>query len=123
MPAREDEDPHTAHLPSTFLPMPQRGITEEEAIQQSVIQRNSYVNWPSTTGNAVNGFTSEGYKSCAFPILFPTGMADFLAPRQRLVTIGNFFKHLMLFHDQRFACHPCFRYVHYYSMNYIHLFL
>lgn len=82
MPVREDEDPHSAHLPSTFLPMPRRGITEEEAIQQSVIQGNSHVNWPVTTGNAVNEFTTEGYMSCAFPTLFPTGMADFLAPRQ-----------------------------------------
>ncbi len=112
MPARDDEDPHSAHIPSTFLPMPQRGVTEEEAIQQSVIQGNNHVKWPSTTGNAVNEFTTEGYMSCAFPILFPTGMADFLSPRQRPVTIGNFFKHLILFHDQRFARHPRFRYVY-----------
>ncbi len=115
MPAREDEHPHSAHLPSTFIPMPQRGITEEEAIEQSVIQGNNHVNWPSITGNAVNEFTTEGYMSCAFPILFPTGMADFLAPRHRPVTIGNFFKHLMLFHDQRFARHPRFRYVYMHS--------
>ena len=105
MPAREDDDPHTAHLPSTFLPMPPTGITE------SVTQSNNHANWPSVSQNPVNEFTTEGYVSCAFPTLFPTGAADFVAPRQRSVTIGSFFKHLMLFHDQRFAQHPRFRYI------------
>ena len=48
--------------------------------------------------------------SCAFPSLFPTGAADFVAPRPRTVTIGNYFKHLMQYHDGRFAKHPRFRY-------------
>ena len=33
-----------------------------------------------------------------------------MAPRQQVVTIANYFKHLMLYHDQRFAKHPRFRY-------------
>ena len=33
------------------------------------------VNWPSTSGNPINEFTTEGYMSCAFPTLFPTGAA------------------------------------------------
>ena len=111
IPAREDEDPRSAHLASTFLPMPTRGITEQEAIQQSVIQ-NSPISWPSTSGNPINEFTTEGYMSCAYPTLFPTDAADFLAPKQRSVTIGNYFKHLMLYCDQRFAKHPRFRYVY-----------
>ena len=44
--------------------------------------------------------------SCAFPTLFPTGAADFVAPRPRTVTIGNYFKHLMQYRDGRFAKHP-----------------
>ena len=44
-PAREDEDPHNAHLGSTFVPMPVNGVTEQEAIQQS--HQRSYT-WADT---------------------------------------------------------------------------
>ena len=44
----------------------------------------------------------------AFPTLFPTGAANFQAARPLAVTIGNYFKHLMMYvHvDRRFARHP-----------------
>ena len=71
---------------------------------------HQHLNWPSTGANPINEFTAEGYISCAFPTLLPNGIADFLAPRQRMVTIGNYFKHLMLYHDNRFAKHTRFRY-------------
>lgn len=45
-----------------------------------------------------------------FPILFPTGKAEFLAPCLNSVTIGNYFKHLMLYNDGRFAKDCRFRY-------------
>ena len=46
----------------------------------------------------------------AFPTLFPTGAADFLGQRCNQVTIGNYFKHLMMYEDGRFAKHPQFRF-------------
>jgi hypothetical protein len=58
----------------------------------------------------INEFTTEGYFSCAFPTLFPTGAGDFLGQRQIQVTIGNYFKHLMMYDDSCFAKHPCFRF-------------
>ena len=36
--------------------------------------------------------------------------ADFLGMRQNQVTIGNYFKHLMMYDDRRFAKHPQFRF-------------
>ncbi len=39
-PAREDEEPYSSHLGSTFVPLPVRGQTEQQAIQQSVSQQN-----------------------------------------------------------------------------------
>ena len=48
--------------------------------------------------------------SCAFPRLFPTGVRDFLALRERVVTVGNYFKHLVIYDDSRFVRHPRFRY-------------
>jgi hypothetical protein len=68
------------------------------------------VPWPKIGKNPINEFTTEGYISCAFPTLLPTGAGDFLAPRQRGVTPGNYFKHLLRYGDGRFAKHPRFRY-------------
>ena len=50
------------------------------------------------------------YMMLAFPSLFPTGAADFSAPRLHPVTIGYYFKHLMMYKDGRFGKHPRFRY-------------
>ena len=38
------------------------------------------------------------------------GAADFIAPRPLAVTVGNYFKHLLMYADGRFARHPHFRY-------------
>ena len=38
------------------------------------------------------------------------GAADFVAPRPLAVTVGNYFKHLLMYADGRFARHPRFRY-------------
>ena len=74
---RHNEDPSYAHLGSTFVPIPARGVTEQEAINQTIMQSGNCtpVRWPSTSGSPINEFTTEGYMSCAFPTLFPTGAA------------------------------------------------
>ena len=64
----------------------------------------------SIGGVPINEFTTEGYFSCAFPTLFPTGAGDFSGQRQNQVTIGNYFKHLMMYDDNRFTKHPRFRF-------------
>ena len=66
--------------------------------------------WPENGSVPIDEFKTEGYISGAFPTLFPTGEADFLAPRQQPVTVGVYFKHLMMFEGGRFAKHPRFRY-------------
>ena len=57
-----------------------------------------------------NEFSTEGYCSCAFPTLFLTGPADFLASRLNKVTIGNYLKHLLMYGDGRFTKHCRLRY-------------
>ena len=107
----EDDD-----LPQSFVPITVSSFTEQEAVQQSVEQcqcsssSSTPLMWPSIGGMPLNEFTTEGYFSCAFPTLFPTGAADFLGERQVPVTIGNYFKHLMQYDDGRFARHPRFRF-------------
>ena len=46
----------------------------------------------------------------AFPTLFPTGNAEILAPRQHLVTIGSYFKHLLKYGQCQYMRHSRFRY-------------
>ena len=77
-PAQQDADPYDALLASTFVPMPATGRTEQQTTRQS-IQQQPAVSWPSSGGNPINKFNAEGYISCAFPTLFPTGAADFVA--------------------------------------------
>ena len=64
----------------------------------------------SIGGVPINEFATDGYFSCAFPTLFPTGAGDFSGQRQNQVTIGNYFKHLTMYDDNRFAKHPRFRF-------------
>ena len=66
--------------------------------------------WPQVGDSLLNEFHSEDYITRTFPTLFPTGAADFTAPRVWPVTIGYYLKHIMLYRDGRFAKHPRFRY-------------
>ena len=103
-PAQED-DQYNAHLARSFVPVAGCSLTEQETIRQSVNQCQSgcatstpsILMWPTIGGTPINEFTTEGYFSCAFPALFPTGAADY-------------FKHLMMYDDSRFARHPRFRF-------------
>lgn len=113
-----EQEEYEAHLSRTFVPITAQRMSEEEVVRHSVQQRAestsasstmSAVMWPSA-GSPINEFCTEGYITCCFPTLFPTGSADFTAPRSRTVTIGNYFKHLMMYHDKRFEQHPRFRY-------------
>jgi len=105
---------YTAHLSSSFVPNAAHQSTEQETVHQ-VQDRQTGSNsatlmWPTIGGAPINEFNTEGYFSMAFPTLFPTGAADFLGQRCNQVTIGNNFKHLMIYDDWRFTKHPRFRF-------------
>ena len=106
----QETDPYNTNLSRTFVPGLYRTLTEQENVQQSLHQSTSTLMWPNRGSSPVNEFTSEGYFSCSFPTLFPTGAAEFLGARINNVTIGNYFKHLLLYDDGRFAKHCRFRY-------------
>ena len=110
--AQCDHDPDPQHLTTTFIPGNYQSMTEEENIHRSLegSSSNLSVPWPTRDQIPINEFNTEGYFSCAFPTLFPTGTADFLAPRLNKVTIGNYLKHLLMYDDGRFANHCRFRY-------------
>ena len=124
-PSVREEDPYNTHLSASFIPSTAQWMTEQETIRQSVQERQSHLqpvvpptlSWPHSGSTPINEFNTEGYISCAFPTLFPIGAADFVAPRPLAVTIGNYFKHLMMYEDGRFARHPRFRY---FALSFIH---
>ena len=53
-------------------------------------EQSTTMDWPSIDRNAIDEFNSEGYWSSAFPTLFPKGDAEYLAPRHRRITLGQF---------------------------------
>ncbi len=105
----DDQEPHDI---ATFVPAAARKMTEQEVVRKSIVddRRPTTVPWPSKGDAPINEFTTEGYMSCVFPKLLPTGAGDFVASRQRSFTIGNYFKHLMMYGEGQFAKHPRFRY-------------
>ena len=101
---------HNMELTSSFVPLlSSKRNTEDDTIRQQVAKNNP-VSWPSIQATAINEFNHEGYFCLAFPTLFPNARGDFTVPRLRPITIGNYFKHLMMYKDGRFAKHPRFRY-------------
>jgi len=103
------------HDTGSFVPIVARKMTENESIKKSINERlsnssNHTIPWPNGINNTISEFKTEGYMSMAFPTLFPTGEAEFLAPRQRSVTIGNYFKHLLRYGKGQFMKHSRFRY-------------
>ena len=98
------------YLSRSFVPNAACSMTEEESVHKSINDRQqtsrvSTMMWPTIGGTPINEFTTEGYFSLAFPTLFPTGAAEFLGQRHNPVTIGCYFKHLMMYDDGRFAKH------------------
>ena len=89
-------------------------MTEKEVVRKSVaegqISAQPVVPWSERGDTPINEFITEGYISCVFLTLLSTGAGDFLAPRERVVTVGNYFKHILRYGDGMFARHPRFRY-------------
>lgn len=111
---QDEVDPYNTHLSRYFVPVAPRTLTEIETVRHTVNEHPSPLPsqpmpWP-TTGTPVSEFTTEGYTTCAFPTLFPTGSADFLAPQMNAVAIAGYFKHLMMYEGGCFSQHSRFRY-------------
>ena len=108
-------DPYTANLSRTLIlfqvyTKPNQKRMYKTVIGTAYFYTCSTVMWPARGLTPINESSSEGYFTCGFPSLFPTGAADFLAPRINTVTIGNYLKHLLLYDDGRFARHSRFWY-------------
>ena len=54
---------------------------------------------------------NERIFTMAFPTLYPTGRADFNCPRLRSVSLSDYARHLLCYHDGRFGRHPRWRFL------------
>lgn len=81
-------------------------------------ERNIYqkleLPYPSIDTKLIDEFKTEGYIVCAFPCLFPYGLADYRTPRDVTIELREWFQYLMDQSDRRFARDPRFRF---FAMN------
>ena len=97
----------------TFVPLPPSTKGEDIAIRNTldrIQDENSPMEWPQIDNHPINEFQTPGYIACAFPTLYPTGCADLRAERIRDVKPAEYFRHLLLYKDGRFARHARWRY-------------
>ena len=111
-PTQDGGAPYDSHLDRSVVPIVATRRTEEENIRQSLQERQSQgpsttppvVQWPPVGGTPINTELHVLY------LPHPLPNWSFVAPRQHTITVGNYFKHLMMYEDGRFARHPRFRY-------------
>jgi hypothetical protein len=104
----EDIPPESAAVPDL---VPDLG--EFEALRQQIQQRtrDAFLSMGSIRRTPIHEFNrQEALLSLAFPSLYPTGAAEFVAPRMREVSFASYAKLMMCYQDGRFARHPRFRY-------------
>lgn len=85
---------------------------ELELLRLQVQPERQHLSMPSFRSTPVQEFnSSQPILSWAFPTLYPTGQADFLAPRTRTVSFANYVTDLLKYFNGRFARHTTWRYV------------
>lgn len=88
-------------------------VTEFEALREQIQSRalDTFLSMGSVRRTPIAEFnTSEACLSLAFPSLYPTGRAEFVAPRLREISYASYVKLMLCYRDGRFARHPRFRY-------------
>jgi ATP-dependent DNA helicase PIF1 len=114
----DNEESEDYFISQTFVPSLLPGRSEDDAINKTLdrMQQNRsshkdpWIDWPHIESFPINEFHTAGYMVRAFPTLFPRGTADFRSHRVKDVKPAEYFKHLLIYKDGRFARHPRWRY-------------
>ena len=111
-----NDTPYDTPAESVAVPDLAPEDTELDQLRQQVMGRRDeeqvHLTMPSFRETPIREFDlSQPVLSWAFPTLYPTGQGEFLMPRLRSVPYQKYAKHLMKYHDGRFARHPRWRYV------------
>ena len=112
----ENQLPQTAVVPN-LLP----DQTEIERLQRVLTQATHPVDFnmlsvPSVADDPISEWDSKPVFRMAFPGLFPFGQGDFYEPREEVISLGDWIRHLLKYKDGRFARHSRFRY---YAFNHL----
>ena len=66
---------------------------------------NSPITWSQISNKFINKFQTSGYITCVFSTLYPIRNADLQATYVWKVKPTEYFKHLLLYKDERFVYH------------------
>ncbi|KAJ7319125.1 hypothetical protein DFH08DRAFT_714100 [Mycena albidolilacea] len=99
-----------------FVPNVSTRQTEIEQLHAAAFHNETpmIITMPLVHGTPLNEHAGHTIAIDAFPSFFPTGKADYNAPRDIEVSMIEWAAHLMRFKDGRFAQHPRF---HYWALN------
>jgi len=111
----DDENEENAFNSQTFVPSLLNRLSENIAINEILNranhnQENLKIDWPHNEISPVDEFNTPGYIARAFPTLYPWGIADLNEPREKEIKAAEYFKHLLVYKDGRFARHRRWRY-------------
>ena len=117
--AREPHQPVTDELPppnsQSMVPNLNTTATEADLILNELAGRSSQPHGlpaPSIRSTPIDEAAGKDrIFAMAFPTLYPTGRADFNAPRIWKVDLNDYARHLMCFMDGRFGRHPRWRFL------------
>ena len=107
-----DSSPESQKEDENFIM--ESGISQIQISNQDDLIKQK-LKWPSMSTEPVNELRTPGYIACAYPTLFPFGTADLRDERIKEVKTADYFRHLLSYHDNRFAKHPTFRFFAYNS--------
>lgn len=102
-----DRDPQIhdlARLRESIVP----NIDNQETERQQTVRNiqefvQSQLAAPSVHATPVDELSGQRLFAMAFPSLFPQGLADYYKPRQRTMDLCTWARHILRYHDGRFA--------------------
>ncbi|CAG8983615.1 hypothetical protein HYALB_00004637 [Hymenoscyphus albidus] len=113
--AAPDTDPLPPVNTQSMVPNLHITTTEADLIRGELTGRNAQpqgIPAPSIRTTPLDEASgNERIFTMAFPTLYPTGRADFNSPRVRSVSLSDYDRHLLCYHDGRFGRHPWWRFL------------
>ncbi|CAB4412465.1 unnamed protein product [Rhizophagus irregularis] len=111
----DNEDNEDNFISQTFVPLLPNKHSEERAINEILNRMHNdreraVIDWPRNEIFPIDEFHTCGYIARAFPTLYPWGTADLNDYRVKEIKPAEYFKHLLIYKDGRFARHPRWRY-------------
>lgn len=107
----DNEDLNSTLATNGFAPQLGSPDAEMAALESGLNVTEAVLTMPQLHPDPIDEHNTKiQYMIDAFPILFPTGAADFHMKRPTRVKASEYFTHLIRYRDGRFATDPRFRY-------------